>query len=164
MAAYILRTETTVPLDIKRVFAFFADARNLNSITPPWLHFTLKTDGSPAMRPGLLLDYRIRLYLIPIRWRTEITVWDPPKRFVDEQRQAARITGGCTPTRSPRSKAARRSKTKCSTTRAAARSRTCCSSKRNLRRIFRYRHHALREALGVPDDGVRARVRINRSR
>jgi ligand-binding SRPBCC domain-containing protein len=163
MAAYILRTKTTVPLDIKRVFAFFADARNLNRITPPWLHFTLNTESSPMMRPGLLLDYRIRLYLLPIYWQTEITVWDPPKRFVDEQRHGpyrwwvhthtfTEVEGGTEVEDevlyNPRGGALVHA----------------LFVKRDLRRIFRYRHRALRDALGVPDDGVRARVRIGRSR
>jgi ligand-binding SRPBCC domain-containing protein len=163
MAAYILRTKTTVPLDIKRVFAFFADARNLNQITPPWLHFTLNTDGTPAMRPGTLLNYRIRLHLIPVHWQTEITVWDPPKRFVDEQRRGpyhwwvhthtfAEVEGGTEVEDevlyNPRGGAIVHA----------------LFVKRDLRRIFRYRHRALREALGVPDDGVRARVKVGRSR
>ncbi len=74
MAAICLHADHG-PARHQRVFAFFTDARNLSRITPPWLRFTLNTDGSPSMRPGLLLDYRIRLYLLPIHWQTEITVW-----------------------------------------------------------------------------------------
>jgi ligand-binding SRPBCC domain-containing protein len=163
MAAYILRTETTVPLDIKRVFAFFADARNLNRITPPWLHFTMKTDGSSAMRPGLLLDYRIRLLLIPIHWQTEITVWDPPVRFVDEQRRGPYRWWVHTHTFTAVEEGTRVEDEVLYNPRGGALT-NILFVKRSLRRIFRYRHRALREALGVPEDGTRARVRIRRSR
>jgi ligand-binding SRPBCC domain-containing protein len=163
MAAYILRTQTTVPLDIKRVFAFFADARNLNSITPPWLHFTLKEDGSPMMRPGLMLDYRIRLYFIPIHWQTEITVWDPPKRFVDEQRRGPYRWWVHTHTFTEVEDGTQVEDEVLYNPRGGMLAHVLFV-KRDLRRIFRYRHRALRDALGVPDDGVRARVRIERSR
>jgi ligand-binding SRPBCC domain-containing protein len=163
MAAYILRTQTTVPLDIRRVFAFFSDARNLNDITPPWLHFTLKADGPPTMRPGLLLDYRIRLFLIPINWQTEITVWDPPTRFVDEQRRGPYRWWVHTHTFTEVEGGTRVEDEVLYNPRGGALVHGLFV-KRRLRRIFRYRHRMLRLALGVPDDGVRAKIRINRSR
>jgi ligand-binding SRPBCC domain-containing protein len=69
------------------VFRFFADARNLEAITPPWVQFQILTPGVIEMRPGALIDYRIKIHGIPVRWRTEITGWEPPFRFVDEQRR-----------------------------------------------------------------------------
>jgi ligand-binding SRPBCC domain-containing protein len=75
--------EIAVPL--ATVFPFFADPRNLETITPPWLQFRILTPGAIQMRPGALIDYRIRIRGIPVRWRTGITVWDPPHRFVDRQ-------------------------------------------------------------------------------
>jgi ligand-binding SRPBCC domain-containing protein len=80
-----LRTEILLPRPVEEVFAFFSDARNLGRITPPWLRFGIASADDLAMREGLLIDYRIRLYGIPLRWRSEITAWDPPHRFVDEQ-------------------------------------------------------------------------------
>jgi ligand-binding SRPBCC domain-containing protein len=71
------------PLQV--VFAFFSDPRNLESITPPWLRFEIKTQGAIEMRPGASIDYQLRLHGIPVSWQTEITIWDPPHRFVDEQ-------------------------------------------------------------------------------
>ena len=73
-----------VPRPLEEVFAFFSDPGNLSRITPPWLGFRMLTP-SREMRQGLLIDYRIRPLGIPQRWRSRITLWDPPHRFVDEQ-------------------------------------------------------------------------------
>ena len=72
---------------LEEVFAFFADAANLQAITPAWLDFALQTPRPIQMRIGARLDYRLRLHGFPIRWQSEITAWEPPFRFVDEQRR-----------------------------------------------------------------------------
>jgi ligand-binding SRPBCC domain-containing protein len=73
------------PLDV--VFPFFSDAVNLEALTPPWMHFQILTPRPIAMRVGALIDYRLRVRGFPIRWRSEITVWQPSLLFVDEQRR-----------------------------------------------------------------------------
>jgi len=81
------RVETRLWLPHGRadLFPFFADAHNLEAITPPWLRFAVLTPGPIEMRAGALIDYRLRLHGVPLRWRTEIAVWEPPVRFVDRQ-------------------------------------------------------------------------------
>ena len=66
-------------------FAFFADALNLERITPPWLHFRVLRPELIELGPGALIEYRLRLHLVPIRWLTRIEVWEPGRRFVDAQ-------------------------------------------------------------------------------
>ncbi|MCJ7680716.1 MAG: SRPBCC family protein [Candidatus Aminicenantes bacterium] len=80
-----LHSSVTLPAPIDRVFAFFSRAENLDDITPPWLHFRITTPPPISMAEGNLIDYRIKLYSVPIRWRSKITEWNPPHSFTDEQ-------------------------------------------------------------------------------
>jgi len=81
------RFETQIWLSYRReeVFEFFADPCNLERLTPPWLHFEIITSPDIVIEQGTLLDYRLRLRGIPLRWQSEISVWEPPQRFIDRQ-------------------------------------------------------------------------------
>jgi hypothetical protein len=66
-------------------FPFFSTAENLEQITPPWLHFKILAKSTTDISLGSLIDYKLRIKGLPVRWRTRIASWDPPKEFSDEQ-------------------------------------------------------------------------------
>jgi ligand-binding SRPBCC domain-containing protein len=80
-----LHCETVIAASLERTFAFFADAANLERLTPPWLNFHIATPMPIVMAKGVEITYRIKLYGIPIPWRSRIEVWEPGVRFVDRQ-------------------------------------------------------------------------------
>jgi ligand-binding SRPBCC domain-containing protein len=82
---HTLRREQRLPRTPEDVFPFFADASNLETITPPWLSFSVTTPRPIAMRLGTIIEYRLRLHGLPIRWLTQIEAWEPGVRFVDRQ-------------------------------------------------------------------------------
>jgi ligand-binding SRPBCC domain-containing protein len=83
---YVLERRQVVPYEREEAFAFFADARNLERITPSWLNFRI-VDAPDAITGGARLRYRLKLFGIPIRWRTEIVEWSPSRSFTDVQRR-----------------------------------------------------------------------------
>ncbi len=85
MRTYTLSAETLLDAPIEKVFDFFSRAENLERITPPFLHFQIITPLPIEMRQGLLIDYKLKLRGVPMKWQTEITVWEPNVRFVDSQ-------------------------------------------------------------------------------
>lgn len=87
MLKHTLTADLWLPRKPNIVFPFFADASNLETITPPWLRFTVQTSAPIIMRAGALIDYRLRVHGIPLHWQSEITSWEPPHLFVDEQRR-----------------------------------------------------------------------------
>jgi len=78
-------TEVWLPRPASDLFAFLSDPSNLDSLTPPWLRVRILNPGPIAMGPGTLIDYELRLRGLPLRWRTEITGWEPPHRFTERQ-------------------------------------------------------------------------------
>ena len=85
MKTFWLRTELWLPRERDEIFKFFADPRNLDRLTPSWLQFRILSPADITMSKGTLLDYRLRIRGVPIRWQSEISSWDPPDRFVDRQ-------------------------------------------------------------------------------
>jgi ligand-binding SRPBCC domain-containing protein len=77
------RVELNAPLE--DVFRFFSRAENLEEITPPWLHFRILTPPPILMEEGAAIDYTLRLYGIPVLWKTRIADWEPPRSFRDIQ-------------------------------------------------------------------------------
>ena len=85
MATYWLRKSVWLAQPRAEVFEFFSNPGNLDRLTPAWLSFAILTPATSQIKQGVLLDYRLRIRGIPIRWQSEIAVWDPPHRFVDRQ-------------------------------------------------------------------------------
>ena len=141
-----LHREIIVPASLTDTFAFFADAANLQRITPPWLHFSVLTPMPVEMTRGLEIAYRISLYGLPMPWHSRIDVWEPGVCFVDRQ-----ILG---PYRWWRHE--HRFEVVPNGTRViddvdyAARIGWVSGAlvRRNLRRIFQYRHEVLRRIFG----------------
>src|SRR3954447_26344954 len=82
---HVLRREQRLAAPPSEVFPFFADARNLEAITPPLLRFRLLTPKPVSMGVGTFLQYALRVHGVPVRWDTLIQEWAPPRRFVDVQ-------------------------------------------------------------------------------
>ena len=74
-----------VPLSVEDAFAFFADACNLEALTPPWLRFRILATGTIPMEKGATIEYVLTLHGLRVRWRSEIVEWRPRRRFVDRQ-------------------------------------------------------------------------------
>lgn len=87
MKVYKLQRRQCVPRPIEEAFAFFADAQNLDLLTPDWLRFRLRTPAPIVMQAGARIEYEIRWRGFPLRWLTEIEQWVPNQLFVDVQRR-----------------------------------------------------------------------------
>lgn len=82
---YFFSVKQYIPKDVDSVFSFFSDAKNLEHITPPFLNFRMTHMSTKAIHKGTLIDYKLKLKGIPLKWRTLISDWNPPHNFVDTQ-------------------------------------------------------------------------------
>lgn len=82
--SFTLQRTQVVDASIEEAWAFYCDPRNLEQITPPWLHFRIVAVPD-ELRRGSLIRYRLRLFGVPVGWLTEIREWRPPRTFVDVQ-------------------------------------------------------------------------------
>ena len=85
MREHLLERRQFIPRPLDEVFPFFADATNLERITPAWLHFEIVTPQPIVMAVGTRIEYRIRWRFLSYSWLTEIVAWEPPHGFVDVQ-------------------------------------------------------------------------------
>jgi len=83
MAEHILTRKLTLDLPREQIFEFFADAGNLERITPPQLNFHISTPHPIKIEKGTLIDYKLKLRGFSLTWRTQITEWNPPVSFTD---------------------------------------------------------------------------------
>jgi ligand-binding SRPBCC domain-containing protein len=82
---FVIEREQWLARPIEEVFAFYADATNLEAITPAWLRLSVSTPAPIVMGAGTLIEYKLRWRCMPLRWTTIIEAWEPPHRFVDAQ-------------------------------------------------------------------------------
>lgn len=85
MKVYELHRTQLINRPIEQLFPFFAAAANLEAITPPWLRFRMITPEPIDMHRGTIIEYRLRIHGVPIRWKSRIDEWEPGHRFLDRQ-------------------------------------------------------------------------------
>jgi ligand-binding SRPBCC domain-containing protein len=164
---YHLTTWHWLPAPRERVFDFFADAHNLERITPPFLRFRVLNTSPIVMGAGALIDYKLRLHGVPITWGTEIAIWEPPVRFCDTQLRGPYAewvhthtfddeNGGTMVRDHVRYRLPGPS--------FASRIVNALMVERDARRIFEFRHEALREVFGAARTARFGRVKVERVR
>lgn len=156
MREFMIQTELWLPRPRHEVFPFFAEARNLEVLTPPWLKFEVLTPAPIVMRPGTLIDYRITVHGLPLRWLTEIAEWKPPHMFVDWQ-----LRGPYTLWHHTHTFAESNGGTLClDQVRYRPRGGVLVHwlfVRRDVERIFKYRHQRLREHFASTEQATRKR-------
>ena len=85
MRVHRLERVQHVPLDVEATFRFYGEIANLERITPPWLQFRILDPRPDRLRAGARIEYSLVLHRFPVRWITQIDVWEPPYRFTDFQ-------------------------------------------------------------------------------
>ena len=70
---------------MENVFPFFADAKNLENITPELLHFKILSCSTSHIQKDTEFIYQLKIHGVPVKWKTLIEDWNPPYQFVDKQ-------------------------------------------------------------------------------
>ena len=82
---WVLRATQVLPRPVEDIFPFFADAHNLEKLTPSFLKFNVLTPKPIPMDSGTIINYKLKVRGVPIKWKTTILDWEPPRQFVDNQ-------------------------------------------------------------------------------
>lgn len=82
---FVFYAEQYLPAKRQDIFPFFADAKNLEEITPPSLKFHIEKVSTPQIQEGTIIDYKLQIRGVPVGWKTEIQEWVPNEKFVDMQ-------------------------------------------------------------------------------
>jgi ligand-binding SRPBCC domain-containing protein len=85
MRSHVFRAEQRIARPLPQVFEFFSRAGNLERMTPPWLSFTIAGDEPAEITAGTVIEYRLRLHRLPLRWVSRIDTFEPERLFVDRQ-------------------------------------------------------------------------------
>ena len=85
MKEFHLERHVVVKRSLAEVFEFFSNPANLQQLTPPWIQFNIVGSSTDDVQVGTLIDYKLKVRGLPLRWRSIISEWDPPRSFVDEQ-------------------------------------------------------------------------------
>ena len=85
MKIFKFRSEVRLDQKLSKVFPFFADAFNLETLTPAWLKFRVLSPKPISIKEGTRIGYRLQIHGLPVRWVSEIVTWEPPYRFIDQQ-------------------------------------------------------------------------------
>jgi uncharacterized protein (TIGR01777 family) len=78
-------SEQWVPRTPQAVFPFFCSELNLEELTPPFLNFKVIGKSTADIEEGTLIDYRLSLHGVPLKWTSRIESWKPGVSFVDTQ-------------------------------------------------------------------------------
>ena len=81
----IFERTTFLPAPLPRVFDFFAQPANLARITPPSARFRIVAGPGRRLREGDRVDYALRVFGLPFRWRSRIEAWRENESFADVQ-------------------------------------------------------------------------------
>ena len=144
---YQLTTQTIVNRSLEETFEFFARAENLNKITPPWLHFNIVSDTPIRMGVGTTIEYRLKIRGFPMKWVSEIPIWQPPYRFVDQQKSGPYRYWHHEHLLQKQDKDSTHMKDVVTYKVPYGRFAHGLFVKRDLEKIFKYRHHSLRDLL-----------------